>query len=307
MKSNLVAGSPVLPGGGMGHPTEKPMSKILVDAGPSERGWHGFENAARCLRYWAWGKVGGKKFAVTEPLVKGSLIHVGLAHYYQQKSVENPDDYYTPAEAITVLAQEEADKARDFNERNLWLSSVAPIIGAMDAYEHEYDSRCNWKVVAVEKELRAHIPIEKGSDDTFLFTQRADLIVEDGHGFKWIVDHKSCYRITGKTLRQFILSGQFLGYQVFGRKMYGNKFGGLILNRVKLSQPHGFDRCSLEPAPAAVSGFIRMLRQTEQRIRDYSHLTDPMDYPPVFSEQVCYGKYGQCPAFELCRWGDDNG
>ena len=290
------------------------MNKILIDAGPSERGWHGFENAARCLRLWAWQNVGGKKFPTTEPLVKGSLLHVGLAHYYQRKMVKNPEDYYTPAESVQVLAEQESDKAADFNAKNLWLSSIAPIIGALDAYEAEY-ARCSWKPIAVEKELRAQVPIDTDPHhqgllilshraDRFLFTQRADLITQDAHGFMWIIDHKSCYRITSKTLRQFILSGQFLGYQVFGRKMYGKKFGGVILNRVKLSEPYGFERCAVEPAPVAVSGFLRMLKQTEQRLRDHDHLTDPLDYPPVFSDQTCYGKYGQCPAFELCRWGE---
>ena len=172
---------------------------------------------------------------------------------------------------------------------------------ALDEYMLTYHN-CGWRVLEVERELRAHIP-KLDSDETFLFTQRADLIVEDTQGFKWIVDHKSCYRITSKTLRQYTLSGQFLGYQVFGRKMYGKKFGGVILNRVTLSNSFEVDRSCLEPAPAAVASFIPMLQQTEQRIDTWKHLEDPMMYPPVFSDQVCFGKYGACSAFELCRWG----
>ena len=295
----------------------------LLNAGPSERGWHQFENAARCMRLWAFNQKTDMKFPVTPPLVKGSLIHQGLAHYYIREMYLNQgpcleslaDDYYSPNDAIALLAEHEAARTANINEANLWLSSVAAIQEAMDAYIQRYKT-CSWKPIAVEQELRANIP--RGTDpglvhrwrihplrDRFLFTQRADLIVEDAHGFKWIVDHKSCYRITSKTLRQYILSGQFLGYQVSGRRLYGKKFGGVILNRIKLSEPYGFDRIAIDPAPAAVSGFVKMLQMTENRIQQWNHLDDPMDYPPVFSDQVCYGKYGPCQAFELCRWGKE--
>lgn len=279
------------------------MSKILLDAGPSERGWHQFETAARCMRLWAFRHKDGMEFPVTEPLVKGSLLHIGLAHYYEIKK-SGPGNIYEPIDAVKELAERESIKAFNQNNRsaaNLWKSAVPVVCAAVDEYMLYYHD-CSWKVLEVERELRAHIPNEN-SDSTFLFTQRADLIVEDPRGFKWIVDHKSCYRITSKTLRQHILSGQFLGYQVFGRKMYGDKFGGVIINRVKLSNPFGVDRTVVEPAPAAVAGFVRMLQTTNARIEKWENVEDSMNYPPVFSDQICYGKYGQCSAFELCRWG----
>lgn len=282
------------------------MEQILLDAGPSERGWHQFEVAARCMRLWAFRHKDGLEFPVTEPLVKGSLLHIGLAHYYEIKK-SGPGDLYEPFDAIKELARREAEKAeRKFSYKGaaaLWRNSVPEVCAALDEYMLYYHD-CSWKVLEVERELRAHIPKESG-DSTFLFTQRADLIVEDPAGFKWIVDHKSCYRITSKTLRQHILSGQFLGYQVFGRRMYGDKFGGVIINRVKLSSPFGVDRTTVEPAPAAVAGFIRMLQATDARIERWQGHEDSMDYPPAFSDQICYGKYGQCSAFELCRWGKD--
>ena len=286
--------------------------KSLLDAGPSERGWHQFEQASRCLRLWAWNHKAKKPFIVTEPLVKGSLLHIGLAHYYQRKLEEqegrDPDAFYAPEESVLVLSRQEARKSRDRNEASLWVSCVTPVLVALEKYQSHW-ARCSWKVVAVEQELRAHISrsqsLPSGSE-RFLFTQRADLIVQDPHGFYWIVDHKSCYRITSKTLRQHILSGQFLGYQMFGRKIYGRKFGGVVINRVKLSSPVDFERSVLEPAPVAASGFVGTLRQIEDRIQSHAHISDPMDFPPVLSDQVCYGIYGPCTYFELCRWGDED-
>ena len=53
------------------------MTQTLLDAGPSERGWHRIETAARCLRLFAWTQVVGKTFPATEPLIKGSLLRIG--------------------------------------------------------------------------------------------------------------------------------------------------------------------------------------------------------------------------------------
>ena len=269
---------------------------VLLDAGPSERGWSFFEAASRCMRLWAWKNLGSMERHTSDALVKGSLFHIGLAHHYQLKLT--PDaDLLQPEQAIYALAEKEGG--------DLWSKHAEKIVEAVDAYIEHY-KECSWKVIAVEKELRARIPPKGRSGvSAFLYTQRVDLIVEDVHGKVWLVDHKSCYRITGKTLRQHILSGQFLGYQVFGQKMYGDRFAGVIVNRMKLSSAYDFDRCALEPAPSAVAGFVPMLRTIEKKIQDHSHLTDPLEYTPVFSDQVCFGKYGQCPAFDLCRWGGE--
>jgi len=264
----------------------------LLDAGPSERGWSFFESASRCMRLWGWKNLSPMERHTSDALVKGSLFHIGLAHYYQLK-LDSESDLYSPFEAVFALAEQEGG--------DIWNKHAAPIADAVLAYIDHYE-KCPWKVVAVEKELRARIPL---GDTDFLYTQRVDLIVEDTHGKIWLVDHKSCYRITGKTLRQHILSGQFLGYQVFGKKMYGDRFAGVIVNRMKLSPAYDFDRCALEPAPAAVASYVPLLQSIEQKVRDHSHLTDPMDFTPVFSDQVCFGKYGQCQAFDRCRWGSE--
>lgn len=275
------------------------MSKILVEAGPSERGWHRFEQASRCLRLFALNQSGHVPRTMSDPLVKGSLLHVGLAQYYAAK-MNDGLDYYSPEEGIKILSEQMADESVTAHDAALWRIHVPEIIQAVKAYIVRWRD-CPWEVVAVEKELRAQIPRLSG-DGTFLFTQRADLIVKDHHDIHWIVDHKSCYRIDSKTLRQHILSGQFLGYQIFGRKMYGKKFGGVIVNRVMLRGPYGFDRCTLEPAPHAVKRFIHNLAHVEDSTERYEG-KEPFEWPAAYSDQVCWGKYGKCRAFELCQWG----
>ena len=106
-------------------------------------------------------------------------------------------------------------------------------------------------------------------------------------------------------MRQHVLSGQFLGYQIFGRKMYGKDFGGVIVNRVKLSEPLDFDRTILEPAPAAMRRFTKNLAMQESMV-DMFEGQPPQEWPAVYSDQTCWGKYGKCDAFELCQWGEND-
>lgn len=56
----------------------------LINAGPSERGWHRIESVMRCPRLYAWEHSGLIERQISEPLARGSLIHVGLAHHYQR-------------------------------------------------------------------------------------------------------------------------------------------------------------------------------------------------------------------------------
>tara|TARA_R100000808_G_scaffold10092_1_gene27143 strand:+ start:4897 stop:5745 length:849 start_codon:yes stop_codon:yes gene_type:complete len=275
----------------------------LLDAGPSERGWHQFEQANRCMRWWAFNHKADMNFPLTMPLVRGSLFHVGLAHYYLHRQNNNhAPGYLHQLDAVKRLGMTEWAETTGA-EAQLWKDQIEPVQRVIKDYTMRYDSSCDWKILEVERELRAHIPNLNG-EGTFLYTQRADLIIEDVGGGVWIVDHKTCSRIDSKSLRQHILNGQFLGYQCLGRVAYPGRFRGVIINRVKMSEPYGYHRCPIEPAPSALSHFIHSLKQTEERIQKYAHLEKPLDYPPVFSEQICYGKYGPCPAFETCQWGE---
>jgi hypothetical protein len=274
---------------------------ILLNAGPSERGWHRLESGARCLRLYAYQNVLGMSFPLSEPLVNGSLLHIGLAHHYQRLQAEQSgwpvDQWYTPEEAIERLADKSAVNCSSAIERELWLSAAHPIIQAYRAYRQNYGADSGYKVVSVENELRARIGKEK-----WLYTQRADLVMEDAAGKIWFWDHKSAYRIAAKTLRPHILNGQMLGYRMFGRQMYGERFGGVLLNRVKVRPPYQFDRSPVEAAPAALSRFTKNIVQIENRIQEYEGRPFE-EWPGAYSDLVCTHKYGPCDAFEVCQWG----
>lgn len=267
------------------------MSKILLDAGPSERGWHRIETAARCLRFFALRESGAVPFPESEPLIRGSLVHIGLAHIYARKqaadSGNDPEKYYSPMDAILKLAEKNGPA---------WEGLVDHCCDMVNAYRLRWGDDKKWKVISVEEELRATLRRK------WLYTQRADLIVEDEHGKVWIVDHKTAYRIASVTLSPHILDGQMLGYQMFGRKRFGKRFGGVIINRITTRAPFAFDRSLLEPAPDALSRFVGNLCDVEEMIERYEG-RPPMEWPGTYSNMICTHKYGKCDAFEQCQWG----
>ena len=267
----------------------------LLDAGRSERGWHRIQNVIRCPRLFAWKEIKGLNFPISSPLVNGSLIHIALAHHYQRikekQTGGNPDDWLRPEDAVQALA------LKNVEESTLWLAAVPQIVDAYYAYVNNWLGE-NWKVLEVEHELRAHLGEEK-----HLYTQRADLIVEDNDDRVWIVDHKSAYRLNSKTLRQHILDGQFVGYQLFGKAKYKERFAGVLVNRVKLSTPYDFDRRPLEPAPQALKWFVKVIEEGERRISQWEG--KPIEeWPMALNNQTCFGKYGACDAYDLCRFGE---
>src|SRR5690606_4417853 len=100
-------------------------------------------------------------------LVKGSLVHPGLAHRYArlraEQRGEDPDQLYEPHEAIAVGALRNAAVGSD-----LW-HEFAPMAQEVVAAYERYWSVNQWRIVGVEQILRGEV-------DGFPYTQRADLI-----------------------------------------------------------------------------------------------------------------------------------
>ena len=135
------------------------------------------------------------------------------------------------------------------------------------------------------------------------YTARADLITRDRAGRIWIYDHKFVNRIELKVFRRYILSGQFLGLTHLGVKTYGEAFAGIRLNLVGCADGK-FARTSPEPAPWMLERFGSIVRHAEEGIeRLEKTIAEGEPAPAAPSEHTCWGSYGECPAFELCRWG----
>ena len=83
--------------------------RILV-TGPSPWGWHRLQQVLECPSKYAWGYLDkDSEEEEKDPLVKGSLIHLGIAHFYQRRlekqEKRDPDVFYKPKEAIRLYAE----------------------------------------------------------------------------------------------------------------------------------------------------------------------------------------------------------
>lgn len=265
------------------------MDKILIFTGPSERGWHRVESMLRCPTLYAFKQAGGEEEEERGPLVRGSLGHVGLAHYYARLGAlqhgKDPEAYYEPSDAIEIVGKQMGGLALTFIE------SMQRLILAYHA--HYAGERMTVKEIEV--------PVEMLFNGRHRMTQRFDLVVTDANGRCYVWDHKVVSKIDGKTQHRYDLSGQFLEMHWQGRNRYGDAFAGL---RVNLLQADGskFVRVTPDPAPAALQKFPDTVAHGEDLIERYKDLA-PFDYPRTFSEQTCMTAYGRCPAWDFCRWG----
>lgn len=270
------------------------MSGKLIDAGSSgEWGWHATELALRCPQLFAYTyrlKVLGK--TNSEPLLRGSLVHAGLAQHYRRMQESqaggNADEWATPDEGIDACAGELGPAAAEY---------VAMSKHIVRSYIARYTTESVFPV-AVEEVFSATI-------DGWKYTQRLDLVAREADGKVYIWDHKCVGRIDQKTVTRYTLSGQFLGMATFGRATYGDEFGGVKLNLI-LADGAIFRRELVDPAPNALRTFPISVAHARRLVDDFDSAGTPFnEWPKALSEQTCVSTYGLCPAFELCRWGNE--
>jgi hypothetical protein len=269
--------------------------KKLIDSGPSERGFHRLETFLRCpTQYW-WKYVHSKRpgavpEAPADPLVRGSIFHVGLAHHYARMALAQRGDaetfardFYTPEEAMAVVAERYGDQGKRL---------LAVVAKPFDLYTARY-SHERVTIVGIEKPLEMTF-------EGFRYTARADLIVKDSKGKIWIWDHKLVGRVEDKVFRRYAISGQFHGLAHLGRNAFGPAFGGVLINVASVDGK--LERRSPEPAPWLYRRWPKTVAMTERQIAALEDVNVEA-WPAACSETVCVTPYGLCPFFEACRWG----
>ena len=282
------------------------MTLDLIDPGPSRKGWHRLQNVLQCPRKYALymaAKAGAmSQFTRAPALIKGTLLHTGLAHRYaiQKAEQENTEhNFYSPLDAVSAMVEKQPNPPD-------WEKHAPLVKQVLLDYEAFWQAE-QWEVMDVEKELCASI-MDSELVQVYLYTQRADLIVRNKRSGKWfIIDHKTTVRIAPKTIRRYTLSGQFLGYTMFGRGLIKEDFGGVVLNLVQwpsAKKEASFQRVTLEPAPFADRTFKQTIIHAERLIQSLTKKhTEPLDWPGVHHETACWTPYGPCPHLELCQWG----
>lgn len=268
----------------------------FIDAGSSgEWGWHATEIALRCPRLFAYHYRMPKTDEEGDrpALLKGSLIHQGLAHHYARRQSmqegRDPDEWAAVDVAMDACAEKLGRHALQYLDLT---KRVVQQYAAHWAHER-------LDVLHVEEIFKADI-------EGYRFTQRFDLVVREADRKIWIVDHKTSGRLGSTVAERYTLSGQFLGMATFGSMVWGDEFGGVKLNLIEIGEnkPCRFARQTPDPAPSALKSFpltVLHARQTIARL-DASGIA-PMDWPMTLSEQTCITAYGRCDHFDRCRFG----
>lgn len=240
-------------------------------------------------------------------LIIGSLGHIGFAHYFarigQWQRNEDPERYYSPTDAIEVLAGQNPHH---------WQKHVGLACDIVRAHAAFWPRDAHlFRVIAVERVYRVMVGagdprvVEAVGPDGFVYTQRFDLVLADSSNRVYVWDHKGVGHMRGGEDRVFCLSGQFLGYQVLGDLIFGANFAGVRVNifERKAERPR-FRRIAPKVAPFALQCFRENLVTTELDIRARrAEKRDPWQWRKAYSEQICRGIYGFCEHFERCRVG----
>lgn len=271
------------------------MKKIL-NTGPSPRGWHRLQLALECPQKYGWhyevglGQQGDKKND-SPPLIKGSLIHLALAHHYSQikamQNDEDPAEFEDPCIAMEIVAKKNGEA---------WEKEIDTCRKTFLAYLDHYSDE-NLKILEVER-------LAYTSIQGHVFTGRFDLIYEDRRGKVWVCDHKTTGRLHSKQRQFYGISGQLTGYAYMAAQIYGDKFAGVILNQIQHVAPYKFARNPLPPAPNLLHRFPQIVVDAESVIKGCKESgRSPRNWPMAANELTCFSRYGACPYLERCTWG----
>lgn len=308
------------------------MEKVLLDAGMSPRGWSFRSKMLYCAQEWAYTYPLGYR-TETEPLVRGSLVHLGLAHYRARiQAAQNgwdPDAYYTSHDAIEIVAEREDDRRIDQAKPPMWRKFVAQSKLTVDNRRAHDVAEGMPKIIAVEHLLGGWFDRDgmveappdaehrlslmgKGIEGwkalahlgaPYYHSARADWIYQSG-GYYWIGDTKTAFKVDRTKIDGYAMSGQMHGLSWFGLQAYGERFGGITVDFAVMSTQQ-FPQHRMPAAPGAVRDFPLAVVESEERLARLLLEDRPFHrYPKSLNEQVCVRRYGpRCPHYERCRLG----
>ena len=295
----------------------------LIDAGSSGRGWSWRESLLRCPQQFAYRHMLSFEEGSREPLIKGSLVHTGLAHANAELVAEQhglTNTFLPWRDAIREQALREDQEIGYGDSWQKWGDLATETVGAYLAQRERphvvaVETRINLWFDAngelVEPPTDANERLAMATDPRlalkgppYLHTARIDVLEQDRYGRKILVDYKTCYRVDARKRDGFALSGQILGLTLWGSHTYGHGFGGTVLQMLRLTDGRErFPRITPSPAHYALASFGKSVVESEERLARL--LTkDPMEWTRVFSEQgPCMDRYGPCSYREICMTG----
>lgn len=312
--------------------------QILLNAGPSERGWHRAQTMLVCPQLWAYKhhpdlagdeRIQHVRYETSPPLVRGSLLHVGLAHFYRRvqalQTGQDVDLWHTPARAIEILAAVEDNRPHNRDAIIRWGSFVPEAVAAVSAYTKHWRSQVPQKeILGVEYPLRLLVPAGGWSTDpavdAFLLTLRVDVMWWETDGYSRVIDHKTRGRRDPRQERGYARDGQFQALRLIGESTFGRFFGGVQTNYVTYKHSpdirvfgaagdyaFSFERQTPPVLGRRIETFGDTIRWAEYQEQAFLGMSlDPFRFPKVnVGNGACEHRYGPCPGAYLCDYGPD--
>lgn len=321
---------------------------ILIDAGKSDAGWSFWGPAFQCDQKWFLINVLGLKFGSTEALTIGSMGHTGIAHHYARTEaarkgldfegqwIEDPDFFLDPEEAIREWARRREregveaecyihiafDLLRRYRQREPYVSDTVIAVERQEKLTLGYNADGDYGLWIDEYLDEPHLLECPGLEEPvagittlqhgqpIIVTKRFDGVMRHrADGLDYIWDHKVTAGGIGKTrAMQYAMDGQFAVNRIIGRQLYGDRFGGVVLNLVQRRDPWGVSRQFVPDTPYRDAQFARQLHAKAYSLANQlvAHRKGdqlPGDWEMTQNEVVCYHRYGKCGAFELCQYG----
>jgi hypothetical protein len=312
--------------------TSTPNDPRLLFTGPSPFGGHRYALAAMCLRRYGLDyednplptrDANGNLIAFVREaedadpeasaweLIRGTMVHTGLAHFYARRRAQQRKDgatldlLYEPVEAMRALHEQERDRAH-LGDRESWDNAL--IVG--ERVMLDYAKRYAFEKARVEI-VEEVFSLELG-DNKAPYTFRLDLGIRDSAGKVWMVDHKTTTRLRPDHGWSYGISVQFQAYAVGGRAIYGEDYGGVMANMIECPEPDDpkpvttFDR----PRMPGVAGFLTGF---PARISDiYGRLValvqsglPPALWPKNPGVHSCRSYGRVCPYYDRCSTSPD--
>jgi hypothetical protein len=235
-------------------------------------------------------------------LIRGTMIHTGLAHHYARLRARQKGDeatlnlLYEPADAMEALCAQEV--ARNPFDRDLWHDALSIGTTVLKGYAAKYAFE-KIRVEAVEE-----VFVMEFGDSLAPYTFRLDLGVRDSAGKVWMMDHKTTTRIRDYHNFTYGVSIQFQAYAIAGQSIYADSYGGVSLNMIECGDKGSvhFVRPDLPAIPGFLAGFAARIEALYLQMQDLVvRGVPPSLWPkkPGYSSCRAFGKV--CPYYERCR------
>lgn len=239
-------------------------------------------------------------------LIRGTMVHIGLAHHYARKRAQQQGDtetyerLYPPLEAMQALHAEEKPLAH-FDDRWNWDNALIVGENVLKKYMQRYAFE-RARVEIVEEVFIMELGANKAP-----YTLRLDLGLRDSANKVWMVDHKTTTSIRPDTAWGYALSTQFQAYAIAGRAVYGGAYGGVIANLIECPEPEDtvtppvFVRPDMVAVPGFLYGFAERISEIWERMQKrYASGLPPEKWPKNPGARTCkaYGRI--CPHYAAC-------